>query len=280
MPDKCPICLNIYSEKAKIVEVDWDYGVNCPVCGRYKITEPAYSDILDPQTGRGQKLSSVRRAAISHMLRSRKDGDSSSIPKLTSDILNNFLDANRLGPSPAEQATKIIKYVGDDVSHTGKVVDRFPVGFYAIIGAPNPEFSERLAKELIEQGILSGIDASTMDGTEHLDINLTLKGWGLYEAEIRGEIAGNHGFLALKFDDGTLEPFVKNVIKPAIKEGIGYDLLDMRDVARAGIIDNIMRAQIRDAAFVIVDLTHDNSGAYWEAGYAEGLGSGPINFLA
>jgi nucleoside 2-deoxyribosyltransferase len=52
----------------------------------------------------------------------------------------------------------------------------------------------------------------------------------------------------------------------------------MRDAARAGIIDNIMRARIRDSAFVLVDLTHDNAGAYWEAGYAEGLGK-PVIYI-
>ena len=67
-----------------------------------------------------------------------------------------------------------------------------------------------------------------------------------------------------------LDAFVDTVVKRAVKAGIGYDLFDMRDVSRAGIIDNIMRAQIRDSALVIVDLTHDNPGAYWEAGYAEG----------
>ena len=39
-----------------------------------------------------------------------------------------------------------------------------------------------------------------------------------------------------------------------------------------------MRTQIRDAAFVLVDLTHDNSGAYWEAGYGEGLGK-PVIYI-
>jgi nucleoside 2-deoxyribosyltransferase len=81
----------------------------------------------------------------------------------------------------------------------------------------------------------------------------------------------------MKFGDPVLDPFVK-AVKPLVKDRIGYDLLDMRDVARAGIIDNIMRTQIRDAAFVIVDLTHDNSGAYWEAGYAEGLGK-PVIYI-
>ena len=38
------------------------------------------------------------------------------------------------------------------------------------------------------------------------------------------------------------------------------------------------REKIRDAAFVLVDLTHENSGAYWEAGYAEGLGK-PVLYI-
>jgi len=52
----------------------------------------------------------------------------------------------------------------------------------------------------------------------------------------------------------------------------------MRDAAEAGVIDNVMRAHIRDASFVLVDLTHANEGAYWEAGYAEGLGK-PVLYL-
>jgi hypothetical protein len=104
-------------------------------------------------------------------------------------------------------------------------------------------------------------------------VSLTLDGWEKYEAEKRGRFSGQYGFIALKFGDPILDPLVNDVIKPAVKNGIGYDLVDMRNVARAGIIDNIMRAQIRDSAFIIIDLTHDNPGAYWEAGYAEGLGS-------
>ena len=43
-----------------------------------------------------------------------------------------------------------------------------------------------------------------------------------------------------------------------------------------GLIDNKMRAEIQTAAFVVADLSHDNYGAYWEAGYAEGLGKNVI----
>jgi len=108
--------------------------------------------------------------------------------------------------------------------------------------------------------------------------NLTLSGWQVYEDERKGKISGKFGFLAMKFGDAVLEAFARDVIKPSIQSEIGFDIFDIRDVARAGVIDNIMRAQIRDAAFVIVDLTHDNFGAYWEAGYAEGLGK-PVIYI-
>jgi nucleoside 2-deoxyribosyltransferase len=38
------------------------------------------------------------------------------------------------------------------------------------------------------------------------------------------------------------------------------------------LIDNQMRVAIRAARFVVADLSHDNNGAYFEAGFAEGLG--------
>jgi len=164
------------------------------------------------------------------------------------------------------------------VLRTGEPVEGFPIEFHAVVGSPNREFALRLVKELCKRGSLSGIDASTTNESDMLDVDLTLDGWERYEAERRGEITANVGFIAMKFNDPILDPFVESVVKPAVKEGIGYDLVDMRDIPRAGIIDNIMRTQIRDAAFVIVDLTHDNFGAYWEAGYAEGLGK-PVIYI-
>lgn len=41
---------------------------------------------------------------------------------------------------------------------------------------------------------------------------------------------------------------------------------------RLRLIDDRMRVEIRRSRFMLADLTHSNNGAYWEAGYAEGLG--------
>jgi nucleoside 2-deoxyribosyltransferase len=38
------------------------------------------------------------------------------------------------------------------------------------------------------------------------------------------------------------------------------------------LIDDRLRVEIRKSRFMICELTNANAGAYWEAGYAEGLG--------
>lgn len=181
--------------------------------------------------------------------------------------------------SPAVQAMNLIRYIGDQVSVLGEPLQLSAADLQSIIGAPSERFAAQLVEELYESGAIRIAEPSrTFAGTTFLDVNLTLKGWEQYETEKRGRFAGNYGFLAMQFDDANLENFVLEVLKPTVKEATDYDLIDMRNVSKAGIIDNIMRVQIRDAKFVIVDLTHDNNGAYWEAGYAEGLGK-PVIYI-
>ena len=180
--------------------------------------------------------------------------------------------------SPAIQAMNLVRYIGDQVSRSGEPILTLEcTDVQEIIGAPSVDFVQHLIEDLKDRGTVKG-DFRKAYPYSLFRASLTLDGWEQYEAEKRGEFRGNYGFIAMQFGDSELDPFVKDVVKPAVKEGIGYDLVNMHDVGRAGVIDNIMRTQIRDAAFVIVDLTHGNSGAYWEAGYAEGLGK-PVVYI-
>ena len=180
--------------------------------------------------------------------------------------------------NPKVEVTNLIQYIGDQRSKTGQPITLS--GISEITGAPSEKSANRLVEELCEDGVIT-IGASAQPygsrSKRYLDVDLTPAGWKQYEAE-RMQFSGSYGFIAMQFGDAALDPFVQDIVKPAVKEGIGCDLVDMRDVARAGVIDNIMRDQIRDAAFVIADLTHDNLGAYWEAGYAEGLGK-PVIYI-
>lgn len=266
--DKCPVCRSVNDSQCQVEKTSQlTIVVDCEICGRFTLHYTTAIRYFDADTS---PLTQMQRASLSHQLRTASQA--SAIPSITLDWLERFLADSAL-PSPAIQAINIIRFVGDEVSRTGEPVKRFPIEFHAVIGSPNRDFAGRLVKELCSRGILT-----SMSSIEMLNVDLTLDGWDSYEAEQRGEIAGKYGFIAMKFNDPVLDPFVEDVVKPAVKDGIGYELVHMRNVAQAGIIDNIMRAQIRDAAFVIVDLTHDNSGAYWEAGYAEGLGK-PVIYI-
>ena len=270
---KCPVCLCESSCQKPRPSL-----FKCDICGIYKID----NDKLDGQEPDGSfesgqwDLDSLQRVDLSHSIRKRSDESSetrSDPLEITSAVLKSFRSGRSL-PSPAVQATNIIRFIGDEVSRSGEAVGHLPVGFHAIIGARNRDEAIRLTEELVERKTLK------TDSSSLTNINLTLDGWEQYEAEKRGRFAGKDGFIAMQFgdDDDDLESFVREVVKPAVKEDIGCNLVDMRDVPKAGIIDNIMRVRIRDAKFVIADLTHGNNGAYWEAGYAEGLGK-PVIYI-
>ena len=182
--------------------------------------------------------------------------------------------------SPPIQAMNLIRYIGDEVKKTGQVIGQLPVEISDIIGAQSYTLVEPLVRELQNRGLLMIGNETTLYGVGQvfIDVTLSLAGWEQYEGEQRGEFAGDYGFLAMQFDDPKHETFAKEILKPVVKKGTGFDLHDQRDKAKAGIIDNLLRLNIRDARFVIVDLTHDNRGAYWEAGYAEGLGK-PVVYI-
>ena len=217
----------------------------------------------------------VQRAALSHFVRTNQNQEKP--PAIQQEWIKHFLEHSRL-QSPSLQAKNVLRYFGDHLLETGLKLENIPIDFHAVIGSPTRDFAIEIATELVQRGLLTAIDGATISNNDLLEVGLTLSGWDMYEAEKKGKVSGKYGFIAMKFGDPILDPFVDETLKPSIMNELGHELVDLRNVSRAGVIDNIMRTQIRDSAFVLVDLTHDNSGAYWEAGYAEGLGK-PVIYI-
>lgn len=178
--------------------------------------------------------------------------------------------------NPLEQRINIIRYIGDKVTEKGGTIALRISDITPLNGEADETLSHYLIEELEKRGEIIFARPLTMGGG-YDEVNLSLEGWKIYEVEKRGMVAGNYGFIAMQFNDNELETFVQEVVTPTV-EKMGFNLIDVRDVSKAGIIDNIIRSQIRSARFVIADLTHDNNGAYWEAGYAEGLGK-PVIYI-
>jgi hypothetical protein len=77
--------------------------------------------------------------------------------------------------------------------------------------------------------------------------------------------------MAMKFGDALLDTAYRECFKHAVAR-TGFELRRLDEGQPAGLIDNQLRVAIRASRFLIADLTHGNNGAYWEAGFAEGLG--------
>lgn len=69
-------------------------------------------------------------------------------------------------------------------------------------------------------------------------------------------MTSKYGFLSMKFNDPKSEALVRDVIRTAVKAGTGYEVINLLNVARACVIDNHLREQIRDTAFILTYLTH------------------------
>ncbi|MDR3256944.1 MAG: hypothetical protein LBT18_04810 [Endomicrobium sp.] len=107
-------------------------------------------------------------------------------------------------------------------------------------------------------------------------IVLTLGGWQKYEELKRCESDSKIAFMAMQFNNEKTKDLRDNHLKPFI-ESLGFKLSILPEiVSKENLIDNKLRVAIRDSRFSIYDLTDRNNGAYWEAGYAEGLGKAVI----
>lgn len=305
---KCPVCLNI-DPGTRCRHIP-EHAFVCDVCGNYttdlELALQARSGTCD--TGHWE-LTKVQRTVLSHRIRLRSDTEMARLGshlasasdepsdhhfsadagwfRVTSETLDHLRSEAR-SPTPAEQAENAIRFIGDYVSAHGESLQRIPDAFRSVIGASDYEsglwvVQQLQAKGLVDIGGTTSRSRTSAAGTGQiiqrslLSTTLSLDGWREYEQAGRGGFEGNYGFVALQFNDPELDELLAATKATVLKE-TGYDLIDMRDVEQAGVIDNIMRLKIADAAFVLADLTHGNLGAYWEAGYAEGLGK-PVVYI-
>lgn len=103
-----------------------------------------------------------------------------------------------------------------------------------------------------------------------LDAKLSMDGWARYDELKRGSPDSHKAFMAMKYGEPEMDA-VFDRFRTAVSQ-TGYDLVRLDHRLSAGLIDDKLRVEILTSRFLISDLTHRNPGAYWEAGYAEGLG--------
>lgn len=107
---------------------------------------------------------------------------------------------------------------------------------------------------------------TTEDAT---DITLTPIGYKRVDELQKNSSYGRSVLVAMKFGNDTLK------LREAIRKGISdadYIAVFIDEVQHNDFITPELWKHIRDSKFVVVDLTHQNNGAYFEEGYAMGIG--------
>lgn len=105
--------------------------------------------------------------------------------------------------------------------------------------------------------------------------NITPAGWTRIEDLKRAIITSKYAFFARQFKSPDLDALYERCLRDAVAQ-TGFELRTVTQ--RAGHIDAIIEDEIRRCRFLIADLSDDNAGAYWEAGFAEGLAK-PVVYI-
>lgn len=174
-------------------------------------------------------------------------------------------------PRPREQADLLIRWLAENIDGPGRTAFVEPLTHSSTIGAKSAEGFALVLHHLLDVGLIEGTAPESFESRGQAEVTLSFDGWDYYERLRLGGATYRKAFMAMKFGDMLLDQVLERVFKPSVRQ-TGFELVRLDETPRAGLIDDRLRVEIQSSDFLVADLTHDNLGAYWEAGYAEGLG--------
>ena len=121
---------------------------------------------------------------------------------------------------------------------------------------------------LIQQEYISNVERGSAELNEYV-FSILPKGYARIDELQKDVTRGVDAFVAMQFGEETLE------LRDAIRRGIsdaGYNAIFIDEVEHNEFITPELLKHIKDCKFLVVDLSHQNNGAYFEEGYAFGLG--------
>jgi len=260
---ECPICGRSLREKPTrdTSRFDVAYYV-CTHCGQFGMTRQAVYvlrarlDVSQPRADAAEAFAyTVRRMQMAQ-----------EWPLVDSDIAERIINTAKL-PTVQEQADNLIRWLGETYPHSGEQAEVSFESEGPVMGVNSADGFHFVLAGLIDAGL---IKASQMVHGQAVVV-LTFAGWRRFQELKIGASSGRKAFMAMQYGDPVLDRIVDESFRAAVRE-TGFELFRLDDEPKAGLLDDRMRVEIKSARFMIAELTHGNRGAYWEAGYADGLG--------
>lgn len=266
----CPICES--PAPKQMTDGRW-VGFDCPRCGRWGIaaaTDSMALSMLAAKLGSWDSVSVRRRSRLSYIVRQQQPADGRwwGVPHDTLESLH--LDQPL--PTPSEQLERLVLLLGENQPSPAESAHvQLPLISAAIGTLITPKNAEANLGWLLTQEESVRLIDSREAVAGGLFLRLKMTGWDRYSELLRGRVESKRVLMAMQFDDVELDRVVDACFTPAVRRA-GFELSPLNRNQPAGIIDDQMRVAIRTSRFILADLTHANRGAYWEAGFAEGLG--------
>jgi predicted RNA-binding Zn-ribbon protein involved in translation (DUF1610 family) len=262
MEERCPAC----GEGARTERQGSKDGARyeCERCGTFFMSRTCATSLR-----RQLDTTPDRRPIVSHALRRMQLGRPEP-PEVTWDVMKRVLETASL-PSVSDQVVNFVLWLGDTLTEIGpgELVPISSGTHQAVVGATTPEGVALVVDYLYDQGLVRGPKSEALGGHYSAHVTLTVPGWARYDEWRRGALDSRTAFMASAFWRRYSGSRLSRLLQ-AGREANGVHPLD--EAPRAGLIDDRLRVEIRTARFLIAELTGSNLGAYWEAGFAEGLG--------
>lgn len=262
----------------------------CPVCGRYQLgaywQERTHFDInhlaaflahnaYDSADIFEQRYHTTVSKEICDEL--QKEGQGHPI-HIDAEIVETWYPR-----SFAEKIDRILLYLHKHAPHIGQSVHFAPQVLYSFLfvdrydianGQYVPRENSAVEAEakfvincLIKQDLIAGGGNAPFAAAQNFV--LTPRGYARIDEIQKYTAHGKNVLVAMKFGEET------KPLRESIRKGIqdaGYIAIFIDEVQHNDFITPELLKHIRDSKFVVVDLTHQNNGAYFEEGYAMGLG--------
>ena len=263
--EKCTFCLSSVPRAKSQKRYGDLQEVNCPCCGRFRITGTMI-DVLPHWD-----LSATQWTALAYDLKQMTSR--SEPPRLDRDVLRVLKESAKL-PHPDQILDDFAIWTGSQSRWPGDTINVNYSEHRTVLGAVDQNAFNYMINCMERSGYFGGDVLTTMSGVpeaRYAGCSLTPKGWQRFRELSSSRAARKYGFMAMKYGDDEVDAVVRNHFAPQVAL-TGFDLKRLDDGQPAGLIDDQLRVRIRQARFLVCDLTHGNRGAYWEAGFAEGLG--------
>ena len=289
--NQCPVC---YSEAKKYPDYRRDLVFYiCPICGRFELGYLSKkADInynhLASYLFYNRILPNSKSNARYHTILSKEKCDEYNADMQRTHGHPIHMDSEIIEAwyphTFAERVDKILLYLDSHIQHVGQkiafnkqetlsllFIDRQDIkGIEKRELRNETDFEEEINFMLSYLSDSCYVDYNNVENeNEYIKIGLTPHGYSRVDEIQKNTSHGRNVLIAMKFGDDTIP------LREAIRKGIqdaGYHAVFIDEVQHNAFITPELLKYIRDSKFVVVDLTHKNNGAYFEEGYAMGLG--------